>query len=89
MHSSSCTQSYASVLGVASSEGDVMSPHFFEMGLRVYANSYIEVLKDFVKQLISSKANEGIICSNRTSYPPIRPKNSGLVCEEYAIQLVT
>lgn len=37
------------VLGVISSEGDVMAPHFFEKGLRLNAETYIKVLKDVVK----------------------------------------
>ncbi|UYV63308.1 hypothetical protein LAZ67_2003707 [Cordylochernes scorpioides] len=37
------------VLGVISSEGDVMPPHFFEKGLRVNADTYINVLETVVK----------------------------------------
>ena len=45
------------VLGVVSSEGDVVPPYFFETGFRLNANIYIEVLKDIVKRLMDSKAN--------------------------------
>ncbi|UYV82608.1 hypothetical protein LAZ67_22000121 [Cordylochernes scorpioides] len=37
------------VLGVISSEGDVMPPHFFEKGLRKNADTYINVLETVVK----------------------------------------
>ncbi|UYV84046.1 hypothetical protein LAZ67_X000971 [Cordylochernes scorpioides] len=37
------------VLGVISSEGDVMPPHFFEKGLRMNADTYINVLETIVK----------------------------------------
>ncbi|UYV68049.1 hypothetical protein LAZ67_5002908 [Cordylochernes scorpioides] len=37
------------VLGVISSEGDVMPPHFFEKGLRMNTDTYINVLETVVK----------------------------------------
>ena len=37
------------VLGVVSNEGDIMPPHFFKRGLRVNAETYIEVMRDVVK----------------------------------------
>ncbi|QQP53780.1 Transposable element tcb2 transposase [Caligus rogercresseyi] len=37
------------VLGVISSEGDVMLPHFFEKGLKVNKAIYIDVMKNVVK----------------------------------------
>ncbi|UYV73528.1 hypothetical protein LAZ67_10003973 [Cordylochernes scorpioides] len=37
------------VLGIISSEGDVMPPHFFEKGLRMNADTYINVLETVVK----------------------------------------
>ncbi|UYV73697.1 ARMC8, partial [Cordylochernes scorpioides] len=37
------------VLGVISNEGDVMPPHFFEKGLRMNADTYINVLETVVK----------------------------------------
>ena len=37
------------LLGVVSSDGDVMPPHFFPAGLRVGAKDYIEVLETVVK----------------------------------------
>jgi len=36
------------VLGVVSSEGDVMVPHFFEVGLKINQQVYLEVLQDVV-----------------------------------------
>lgn len=36
------------VLGVISSEGDIMPPYFFEKGLRVNSDEYIKVLRDVV-----------------------------------------
>ena len=37
------------VLGVISNEGDIMPPHFFQRGLRVTAEMYVDVLRDVVK----------------------------------------
>jgi len=37
------------VLGVVSNEGDVMPPHFFAKGLKIYAEEYVKVLRDEVK----------------------------------------
>ena len=37
------------VLGVVSSEGEVMPPHFFEPGVRLNADSYVDVLTNVVK----------------------------------------
>lgn len=37
------------VLGVVSNEGDVMPPFFFEKGLKVNAQVYVDVLRDHVK----------------------------------------
>lgn len=45
------------VLGVVSSEGHVMPPHFFPQGLRVNAAAYIEVLETVVKPWIDSVRN--------------------------------
>ena len=44
------------VLGVVSSEGHVMPPHFFQEGLRVNAAGYIRVLKTVVKPWIDRVA---------------------------------
>jgi inhibitor of nuclear factor kappa-B kinase subunit alpha len=40
------------VLGVVSSEGHVMPPHFFEQGLRLNADGYVNVLQTVVKPWI-------------------------------------
>ena len=45
------------VLGVVSSEGDVMPPHFFVQGLRINADSYIETLATTVKPWMDRIAN--------------------------------
>ena len=45
------------VLGVVSSNGDVMPPHFFEQGLRVNADGYIHVLETVVKPWMDLVAN--------------------------------
>lgn len=44
------------VLGVVSSEGDVMPPHFFSQGLRVNAAAYTEVLDRVVKPWVTTIA---------------------------------
>ena len=36
------------VFGVVSSEGDIMSPHIFEVGLKVKTKEYLDVLKSVV-----------------------------------------
>ena len=46
------------VLGVASSDGDVMLPYFFPEGLRVAANNYINVLETVVKPWMVGVAGE-------------------------------
>jgi transposase len=46
------------VLGVISSKGDVMPPHFFETGQRVNAKQYIEVLDTVVKPWMETVAGE-------------------------------
>ena len=45
------------VLGVVSSEGDVMPLFFFQRGLRVNASDYIQVLEDTVKPWMDRVAN--------------------------------
>ncbi|QQP37326.1 Transposable element tcb2 transposase [Caligus rogercresseyi] len=44
------------VLGVISSEGDVMPPHFFEKGLKVNTVIYIDVMKNVVKPWMETQA---------------------------------
>jgi hypothetical protein len=46
------------VLGVISSKGDVMPPHFFEKGQRVNAKEYIKVLDTVVKPWMEAVAGE-------------------------------
>ena len=45
------------VLGVVSSEGDVMPPHYFLKGQRVNAADYINVLRDVVKPWMDTIAD--------------------------------
>ncbi len=46
------------VLGVISSEGDVMPPHFFDQGLKVNTDVYVHVLKHVVKPWMDQIAGE-------------------------------
>ena len=45
------------VLGVISSEGDVMPPYFFLKGLRVRAAEYVKVLREVIKPWMDTIAN--------------------------------
>lgn len=45
------------VLSVISNEGDIMSPHFFQQGLRVTADVYLEVLRNSVIPWMKKVAN--------------------------------
>ena len=47
----------AMVLGVVSSEGDVMPPHFFTGGLRVNADAYTEMLDKVIKPWVTTIAH--------------------------------
>ncbi|UYV72851.1 hypothetical protein LAZ67_10000990 [Cordylochernes scorpioides] len=59
------------VLGVISSEGDVMPPHFFEKGLRMNADTYINVLETVVKPWMD------MVAAGRNHWgPDIWPPNS-------------
>lgn len=57
------------VLGVVSSEGHVMPPHFFPQGLRVNSAAYIEVLKTVVKPWIDSVRNGRLYVFQQDSAP--------------------
>ena len=46
------------VLGVVSSEGDVMLPYFFPKGLKVNSEEYVKVLETVVKPWMDSVAGE-------------------------------
>ena len=46
------------VLGVVSSEGDVMPPYFFPKGLKVNSEEYVKVLETVVKPWMDSVAGE-------------------------------
>lgn len=45
------------VFGCVSSEGDVMPPHFFQEGLRLTSDGYVELLNTVVKPWITRVAN--------------------------------
>ena len=45
------------VLGVVSSEGDVMPPHMFEKGLKVNTDVYLDVMQNIVKPWMDRVAN--------------------------------
>ncbi|UYV68006.1 IKK1 [Cordylochernes scorpioides] len=60
------------VLGVISSEGDVMPPHFFEKGLRMNADTYINVLETVVKPWMDMVA-AGRKCAR---YSPVKNHHS-------------
>ena len=57
------------VLGVVSSEGHVMPPHFFAKGLKVNSAVYIEVLKTVVKPWIDSVRNGRLYVFQQDSAP--------------------
>ncbi|QQP39799.1 Transposable element tcb1 transposase, partial [Caligus rogercresseyi] len=61
------------VLGVISSEGDVMPlpPHFFEKGLKVNTAIYIDNMKNVVKPWMDLVANGRPY--SRTRLPPTKP----------------
>ena len=44
------------VLGVVSSEGDIMPPHFFQRGHRVNAEVYVDVMRGVVKPCMDQVA---------------------------------
>ena len=45
-----------SVLSINSNKGDIMTPHFFERGIRVNAKEYVNVLYDVMKPWIDRVA---------------------------------
>ena len=61
------------VLGVVSSEGDVMPPHIFERGSRLNAEGYIHVLSTVVKPWIETIANGRPYVFQQDGAPPPTP----------------
>ena len=62
------------VLGVVSSEGDIMPPHFFQRGLRVNAEVYVDVMKDVVKHGSIRWPGGAPTSSNKTAPLPTMPR---------------
>ena len=58
---------------VNSSKGDVMPPNFFEMGQRVNAKKYIEVLDTVMMPWKEAVAGESPITTSRTESLPTQP----------------
>ena len=56
------------VFGVVSSEGHIMPPHIFEVGLKVNTKVYLDVLKSVVIPWCNQVADPG--CSSRTRRRP-------------------
>ena len=57
------------VLGIVSSDGDVMHPYFFPEGLRVATNNYIKVLKTVVKPWMVGVASKSPYVFQQDSAP--------------------
>ena len=62
------------VFGVVSSEGHIMPPHIFEVGLKVNTKVYLDVLKSVV--IPWPVADPG--CGSRTRHRPTSPKRPRL-----------
>ena len=69
------------VFGVVSSEGHIMPPHIFEVGLKVSTNVYLDVLKSVVILWCNQVAGGRPGCGNRTPRRPTSPKGPGLASE--------
>lgn len=57
------------ILGVISSEGDVMPPYFFERGTKLTAAQYIQVLRDVVKPWMDTVADGRLYVFQQDSAP--------------------
>ncbi|XP_054710993.1 uncharacterized protein LOC129220586 [Uloborus diversus] len=64
------------VLGVISSEGDVMPPHFFEEGLRINVDGYIHVLETVVKPWMDMVAAGRDYVFQQDSAPAHKSRNT-------------
>ena len=64
------------VLGIISSDGDVMPPHFFEPGTRLTADSYVDVLTNVVKPWMDVKANGRDYVFQQDSAPAHKAKKT-------------
>ena len=64
------------IFGVVSSEGHIMPPHIFEVGLKVNTKVYLDVLKSVVIPVRWPVADPG--CGSRTRRRPPSPKRPRL-----------
>ena len=67
---------YGYGFGEVSSEGHIMPPHIFKVGLKVNTKVYLDVLKSVVIPWCYQVADPG--CGSRTQRWPTSPKRPGL-----------
>ena len=75
------------VFGVVSSEGHIMPPHIFEVGLKVNTKVYLDVLKSVVILWCNQVAGGRPWCGNRTQRRPTNPKRPRLCFRRSATTL--
>ena len=73
------------VFSVVSSEGHIMPPHIFEVGLKVNTKVYLDVLKSVVIPWCNQVADPG--CGSRTRCQPTSPKRPRLGFRRSAMTL--
>ena len=73
------------VFGVVSSEGHIMLPYIFEVGLKVNTKVYLDVLKSVVIPRCNQVADPG--CGSRTWRQPTSPKRPRLGFRRSAMTL--
>ena len=66
------------VFGVVFSEGHIMPPHIFEVGLKVNTKVYLHVLKSAVIPWCNQVGGDRPGCGNRTQRWPTSPKRPRL-----------
>ena len=66
------------VFGVVSSEGHIMPPHIFEVGLKVNTKVYLDVLKSVVVPCFNQVAGSRPGCGSKTRRRPTSPKRPRL-----------
>ena len=66
------------VFGVVSSEGHIMPPHIFEVGLKVNTKVYLDVLKSVVIPCCNQVAGSDPGCGSRTRHRLTSPKRPRL-----------
>ena len=75
------------VFGVVSSEGHIMPPHIFEVGLKVNTKVYLDVLKNVLIPWCIRWPVADPGCSSRTQRRPTCPKRPRLVFRRSATTL--